>query len=64
MLQPDRRSVVVVGGANMDIKAHSARAGGAADLNPGAAVTTPGGVGRNIAENLARMGSPPTSWRL
>ena len=25
---------------------------------PGAAITTPGGVGRNIAENLARLGSP------
>jgi pseudouridine kinase len=58
VLQPDRRSVVVVGGANMDIKAHSREPAVLRTSNPGAAVTTPGGVGRNIAENLARMGSP------
>jgi pseudouridine kinase len=26
--------------------------------NPGTAITTPGGVGRNVAENLARLGTP------
>jgi pseudouridine kinase len=58
LLRPDRRSVVVVGGANMDIKAHSHEKTALRTSNPGAAVTTPGGVGRNIAENLARLGSP------
>jgi pseudouridine kinase len=49
---------VVVGGANMDIKAHSTAPAQLRTSNPGAAITTPGGVGRNIAENLARLGSP------
>jgi pseudouridine kinase len=47
--------VVVVGGANMDIKARSLRPLVAATSNPGTVDTTPGGVGRNIAENLARL---------
>ena len=51
-------SVVVVGGANMDIKAHSRAAVELRTSNPGEAFTTPGGVGRNIAENLARLGTP------
>lgn len=58
LLRRDSRSVVVVGGANMDIKAHSRDPAVLRTSNPGAAVTTPGGVGRNIAENLARLGSP------
>jgi pseudouridine kinase len=58
IVRPDARSVVVVGGANMDIKAHSNHAIELYTSNPGAALSTPGGVGRNIAENLARLGSP------
>lgn len=58
VLRADRQSVVVVGGANMDIKAHSRDPAVLRTSNPGAAVTSPGGVGRNIAENLARLGSP------
>lgn len=58
VLRPEARSVVVVGGANVDIKARSAQAAHLRTSNPGSAVTTPGGVGRNIAENLARLGSP------
>lgn len=50
--------VVVVGGANLDIKARSAAAAIPRTSNPGHASTTPGGVGRNIAENLARLGTP------
>lgn len=50
-------SVVVVGGANMDIKARSVRAAVPATSNPGAAAMAAGGVGRNIAENLARLGT-------
>jgi pseudouridine kinase len=49
--------VVVVGGANVDIKAHSTAALVGATSNPGTVVRTPGGVGRNVAENLARLGT-------
>jgi pseudouridine kinase len=52
------RAVVVVGGANMDIKVRSAGAVVLNTSNPGSAATTPGGVARNIAENLARLGTP------
>jgi pseudouridine kinase len=58
IVRPDAHSVVVVGGANMDIKAQSSRPVELRTSNPGAALSTPGGVGRNIAENLARLGSP------
>jgi pseudouridine kinase len=50
-------SVVVIGGANMDVKARSARAAVPATSNPGTGSMAPGGVGRNIAENLARLGT-------
>lgn len=49
--------VVVVGGANVDVKARTAAPLVAATSNPGTVVRTPGGVGRNVAENLARLGS-------
>jgi len=49
--------VVVVGGANVDVKAHSSGAMVGGTSNPGTVVRTPGGVGRNVAENLARLGS-------
>jgi pseudouridine kinase len=58
VVRPEAQSVVVVGGANMDIKAHPREAVRLRTSNPGTATTTPGGVGRNIAENLARLGSP------
>ncbi|WP_245994489.1 PfkB family carbohydrate kinase [Nocardioides immobilis] len=50
--------VVVVGGANVDVKARSAAAPLAGTSNPGSTRITPGGVGRNIAETLARLGTP------
>lgn len=50
-------SVVVVGGANLDIKARSTAPVVAATSNPGTTAIAPGGVGRNIAENLARLGT-------
>lgn len=53
-----RPVAVVVGGANMDVKAWSARRIVAATSNPGTTVVAPGGVGRNVAENLARLGTP------
>jgi pseudouridine kinase len=49
--------VVVVGGANVDVKARTAAALVSGTSNPGTVVRTPGGVGRNVAENLARLGS-------
>jgi pseudouridine kinase len=53
----EQQSVVVVGGANMDVKARSRAAAVAATSNPGTAAMSAGGVGRNIAENLARLGT-------
>jgi pseudouridine kinase len=50
-------SAVVIGGANMDVKARSARPVVEGTSNPGHVVRSPGGVGRNVAENLARLGT-------
>ncbi|MDP2775936.1 MAG: PfkB family carbohydrate kinase, partial [Nocardioides sp.] len=50
-------TVVVVGGANVDLKARTTAAVVAGTSNPGTVATSPGGVGRNIAENLARLGT-------
>lgn len=52
---------VVIGGANVDVKARGAAPVETGTSNPGTTVVAPGGVGRNIAENLARLG---TSVRL
>lgn len=46
----------MVGGANVDVKAQSAAPLVAATSNPGHTHLSAGGVGRNIAENLARLG--------
>jgi pseudouridine kinase len=51
-------TVVVVGGANLDLKARTTAVVVPGTSNPGSLVTSPGGVGRNIAENLARLGTP------
>jgi pseudouridine kinase len=51
-------SIVVIGGANLDVKAHSARSAVARTSNPGTVLRSAGGVGRNVAENLARLGTP------
>ncbi|MBE5793592.1 MAG: MarR family transcriptional regulator [Clostridiales bacterium] len=48
--------IAVVGGCNFDIYATPYQPLISADSNPGSVFTTPGGVGRNIAENLARLG--------
>jgi pseudouridine kinase len=53
----DRPRVVVIGGANVDVKAHSAARVRQGTSNPGHISLTPGGVGRNVAENLARLGT-------
>jgi pseudouridine kinase len=56
ILSPDRYTVVI-GGANMDILGRPFNTLHSGDSNPGVVSCSPGGVGRNIAENLARMGS-------
>ncbi|THF86300.1 winged helix-turn-helix transcriptional regulator [Deinococcus sp. KSM4-11] len=50
------RRVVVVGGANMDVKARTLARAVPGTSNPGVTGQAPGGVARNVAENLARLG--------
>lgn len=50
--------VTVVGGANMDIYGFPGGELLPGVSNPGRVETAAGGVGRNIAENLARLGTP------
>ena len=52
----ERPYAVVIGGANVDILGFSKAPLLAADSNPGRIKICLGGVGRNIAENLARLG--------
>ena len=49
--------VTVIGGANMDINGLSWQPLNPEDSNPGRVSYCPGGVGRNIAENLHRLGA-------
>ena len=50
--------ITVIGGANIDISAkYSSAVTAAEDSNHGQISTSAGGVARNIAENLARLGS-------
>jgi pseudouridine kinase len=49
--------VVVIGGANVDIKARSTAKARHGTSNPGHGSMASGGVGRNVAENLARLGT-------
>jgi len=51
------QTAVVIGGANMDLAGISDAPLVAGDSNPGSLQSSPGGVGRNIADNLSRMGS-------
>ncbi len=52
-----RPRVAVYGGANADIQGFCYRPYKAGDSNPGRSTMAAGGVGRNIAENLARLGA-------
>ncbi|BAN04346.1 carbohydrate kinase [Ilumatobacter coccineus] len=52
----EQPSAVVIGGANVDFKARSTSPATPKTSNPGHGSMTPGGVGRNIAENIARLG--------
>ncbi len=54
---PARKNVVVIGGTNVDISGSSHQAFVAGDSNPGRISQTAGGVARNIAENLVRLGA-------
>jgi pseudouridine kinase len=54
---PDRRPVVCVGAANLDRKLRSIATLVPRTSNPAGAVESFGGVARNIAENLARLGT-------
>lgn len=49
--------IAVIGGANIDIKAKANEPNRLGTSNPGVVSTTAGGVGRNIAHNLARLGA-------
>ncbi len=49
--------VIVIGGANVDIKGRASGTFVGATSNPGEVTVSVGGVARNIAENLARLGS-------
>lgn len=51
------KRIVVIGGANLDLVGRSRVAYRSADSNPGSVKMSPGGVGRNIAENLSRLGA-------
>ena len=48
--------IVVIGAANIDIHGKSDQPLRAKDSNPGSLRTSAGGVARNVAENLARLG--------
>jgi len=50
--------VCVVGGINLDIKGVAESGNITSDSHPGKIIFTPGGVARNISENLARLGMP------
>ncbi|MGL5862336.1 MAG: carbohydrate kinase family protein [Phycicoccus sp.] len=52
--------VVVVGGAVLDTKVRTTSTPVLRTSNPGRASWSAGGVGRNVAENLARLGVPVT----
>jgi pseudouridine kinase len=48
--------ILAIGASNMDIAGHSSQAVVLGDSNPGHIAFSPGGVARNVAENLARLG--------
>lgn len=59
-LPQDEPSAVVVGAASVDIRAQASLDFTRGSSVPGSIRLTPGGVGRNIAEALARLGVPTT----
>jgi pseudouridine kinase len=55
---PDRRPVTCIGAANLDRKLRSTAGIALHTSNPASQSESFGGVARNIAENLARLGTP------
>jgi pseudouridine kinase len=55
-MQLDQAHLLVIGAASIDTKGRAAKAVQAGTSTPGAIRVSVGGVGRNIAENLARLG--------
>lgn len=53
------KNILVVGGANMDICGRPAEKLSARESNPGRVTLSSGGVGRNMAHDLALLGLPP-----
>lgn len=51
-------AIAVIGSVNMDIGGYPERPPLAGDSNPGKVRLSLGGVGCNIARNLARLGAP------
>lgn len=56
VITPERYAVVI-GGANMDLCGRSSNDLIMGDSNPGILTSSAGGVGRNVADNLGRLGS-------
>lgn len=54
---PEKKYVVAIGGANVDRKFHIEAATQLATSNPASMTENVGGVARNIAENLGRLGN-------
>ena len=48
--------IALLGGINMDVSVHAHSTLRAGDSNPGRVQCSPGGVARNVAENLLRLG--------
>ncbi|HXF70672.1 MAG TPA: carbohydrate kinase family protein [Thermoflexus sp.] len=55
---PEERPVLVIGAAGLDLKGYASGAIRLGATNPGQVRRSVGGVARNIAENLARLGHP------
>ena len=49
--------IALLGGINMDVSVHAHHALRAGDSNAGRVQCSPGGVARNVAENLLRLGA-------
>jgi len=58
MISKTKQYVCVIGGANIDLQGSSVNALLLNDSNPGEISMSSGGVGRNIAENIARLSIP------
>lgn len=56
----EEQMVLVIGGSTLDLKCRSGAALQLGTSNPGMTSRSAGGVGRNIADNLARLGTQTT----